>query len=199
MSKLRFNELMGKSIIKTLSVKGKKRGGTVQCWCLFLMVMMALQQPLGGPSWQEIEVSLSIWTQRPHCWHVSIVTSLPPLGLWTTGILLLPSGEVWGTVGGWAYGSHLISPFLPTCVLHGRLKSCYSQIAQNSSLQQVWQVGCAFEWESTDSGHKGSPSSTTTREAVGSLVALLSGDRSCNGKGMNLCFWKDRDLYIIYP
>lgn len=74
MSKLRFNEPMGKSAIKPLPVKGKKCGGPPQCRCLFLVEMLALRQPLGALSWPGIEVSLSSWTQKtallpcPHCY-----------------------------------------------------------------------------------------------------------------------------------
>ena len=115
---------MGKPIIKILPEmivnKGKKRR-------LVLLVGDDGSVAASGTLVSENRRPLSsgTWKAMPLAWCLCYPS--PTLELWTTGVYLLMSLEVWGELeGGHAEATHLslFKSVLPACVLHFRLRMC---------------------------------------------------------------------------
>lgn len=151
-----------------------------------------------GHLWQKIADALSSGNWKTMQLACYLCYPFSTLELWTTGVYLLMSLDMWGqTEGGHTEAIHLslFKSTLPTCILRFRLRMCTQP---NSSELVVLFLSCASETKSHWLRTKGSV--TTVNLQSGRLAqqpgGILPGDRCCNNKWLNLCFGKDREAYI---
>ena len=159
--------------------------------------MLALWQPLGH-LWQRIEDPLSSGTWKTMQLACYLCYPSSTMELWTTGIYLLMSLQVWGDLeGGHTEAIHLslFKSTLPTCILHLDWGCAPSQTAQNWSFSSP---ACASETISRWLRTKGAVTTASLQPGRRAQQpgGMLPGDRCCNNKRMNLCFGKDREAYI---